>query len=85
MEAIFIILIVAFVIAFVVKLIMAGIFFEALIGFTVVYITIKAVGAFENALIKSKSPLVNGVVRVVGTLAAISLAKSVLRYIHRKD
>ncbi len=85
MEAILIIFIVAFVIAFIVKLIMAGILIETLIGFTIVYITIKALDAFTNAIANSKSPLVNGVVRIAGTLAAISLAKDAVQYLQKRD
>ena len=52
---------------------------ELILGGIVVFLTIKGIQALEKFVMRSKSPLVNGTVNVLGVLAAASLAKSALR------
>ena len=52
---------------------------ELILGGIVVFLTIKGIQALEGFVMRSKSPLVNGTVNILGVLAAASLAKSALR------
>ena len=52
---------------------------EVIIGLIVVAGVVWACNKLEQFVLRSRSPVVHGAVRVVGTLAAASLAKDVIR------
>jgi len=52
---------------------------EVVLGLGVVAGVVWAYNKLEQFVLRSRSPVVHGVVRVVGTLAAASLAKGILR------
>ncbi len=52
---------------------------EVIIGLSVVAGVVWACNKLEQFVLRSRSPVVHGVVRVVGTLAAASLAKDFIR------
>ena len=52
---------------------------EVVLGLGVVASVVWAYNKLEQFVLRSRSPVVHGVVRVVGTLAAASLAKDILR------
>ncbi len=52
---------------------------EVIIGLSVVAGVVWACNKLEQFVLRSRSPVVQGVVRVVGTLAAASLAKDFIR------
>ena len=52
---------------------------EVTVGFGIVAGVVWGYNKLERFVLRSRSPAVHGVVRVVGTLAAASLAKDILR------
>lgn len=57
---------------------------EIIIGFIVIFIVVKIVNAAKHKVDNSKSPTVQGINRVVGTVAIASLAKDVYNSKRRK-
>lgn len=54
---------------------------ELILGAIVVFIVFKVYFKIERAILRSKSPVVNGAVNIAGALSALYLAKTVIKKI----
>ncbi len=57
---------------------------ELIIGIVVICLVVMVWNAIERAILRSKSPVVHGVVRAVGTVAAASIARDIYNSKRRK-